>query len=80
MNQILHDFSTSFTLFQTDEPKLDSEVLQLLQTDKEGAHTKFLALDGGALDAHGEACDFTAYRLRLLIKVVRQGDVRYWEK
>lgn len=76
VNQILHDFSTSLTLFRMNESEFNSEALQPLRTDKEGAHTS----DGGAIDAHGEACDSTAYRLRLLIKVVRQGDVRYWEK
>lgn len=40
----------------------DGEGLQPLQTDKEGAHTKSEALDGGAIDAiDEEACDFTAY-------------------
>lgn len=27
-----------------------------------------------------EACDFTAYQLRLLIKIVTQGEACYWEK
>lgn len=38
----------------------DSEVLQPLQTDKEGSTHNVLALDGGAINAD-EACDFTAY-------------------
>ena len=58
--------------FQMNRPKSNCEALQPLQTDQEETHTtffsKFLTLDGGALDADGEACDFTAYRLRLLIK------------
>lgn len=75
MNKILHEFSTSFTLFQMNEPIFDSRCKQI----KRVAHTKFETSDGGARYADGEACYFTAYWLRLLIKV-GEDDVRYWEK
>lgn len=63
--------------FQMNRPKSNCEALKPLQTDQEETHTtffsKFLALDGGAIDADREACDFTAYRLRLLIKGESRG-------
>lgn len=38
--------------------KFDSEALQSLQTDKEGAHTKFITFYGVAIVADRVACDF----------------------